>query len=270
MSTAEESIASTWRTVAFLAKYGIGSLAKCQARLAAELSLSHCVLMNHQSTFKIAVSPARIMIVSEHDIERDRLAALLSGHADLVVNAVVEDIAGALLQLDAYPPDIVVVDISREDESGIEWIRWLKEQHPSIRILGISLHNEDLYGERVLAAGAKGYLHKQVDKCTLENAVRRVLDGDTFLSDETLQGILTCNSISIRPNEPQGIDMLSARELEVFHLIGLGLTTAQIAARLQVSIKTIETHRQKIKGRLRLLNSSELSREAVQWVTLNR
>jgi DNA-binding NarL/FixJ family response regulator len=226
--------------------------------------------MQDNRTYSLTGRPARIMIVDDHPIVREGLAALLAGYPDLTVSAQAEDIAGALRHIDNDPPDIAVIDISLKEESGLDLIRRIKERNKSVQMLAVSMHDENLFGERALAAGAMGYLNKQAASRKIVDAIRRVLSGKIYLSNELSDRLLTRKVIGSEPVQPNGVSLLTNRELEVFGLIGAGLTTAQIAARLHLSIKTIETHRQKIKSKLDLQNAAELSREAAQWVLISR
>jgi DNA-binding NarL/FixJ family response regulator len=214
--------------------------------------------------------PARILIVDDHPIVREGFAALIAGHADLSVCGQAEDIDGALRLIEQSLPDIAVIDISLKNESGLELIRHIKEQFKSVRMLAVSMHDENLYGERVLAAGAMGYLNKQTAGRKIVDAIHQILHGRIYLSEELSERLLT-RQVTGNKNRPTiGVEALTDRELEVFTLIGTGLTTNEIAEKLYLSIKTIETHRQKIKWKLNLKNTAELSREAAHWVLLNR
>lgn len=214
--------------------------------------------------------PARVMIVDDHPIVLKGIAALLAGCPDIIVSAQVSCVAEAMEQVESNPPDLAVIDISLKDESGLDLMRQIKQKCNSIRILAVSMHDENLYGELALAAGAMGYLNKQAASRSIVDALRRIVTGEVHLSDELTHRIMIRQATGLDPTRPSGMSLLTPREMEVFCLIGAGLTTNQIGIKLQLSAKTIETHRQKIKSRLNLRNSSELSCQASQWVLLNR
>lgn len=216
------------------------------------------------------MQPAKILIVDDHPIIREGFAALIAGHPDLTVCAEVGDIASALESVDHNRPDIAVIDIALNQENGLELIRKILKKDASIRILVVSMHDENMYGERVLAVGAMGYLSKLAASRNIVDAIRRVLKGKIYLSEELSERLLDRRMKGGKPAPLVGVMSLTDRELEVFTLIGNGLTTSEIANQLHLSIKTIETHRQKLKWKLRLKNAAELSREATRWAVLNR
>jgi DNA-binding NarL/FixJ family response regulator len=164
-------------------------------------------------------------------------------------------------------PDLVVVDISLKHGNGLDLIKRLKASHPNVKVLVSSMHDESLFAERALHAGALGYINKQDSPEKVIEAIRKVLDGQVYLSAEMTNHLL--HRLGNRQHdslERPSVDTLSDREWEVFELIGQGLSTRQIAERLHRSIKTIETHREHIKEKLGLANGTELTRHAVQWV----
>ena len=218
----------------------------------------------------VAGRPARIMIVDDHPIVREGLAALLSGYPEFTVSALVEDVATALKTVDVDPPDVAVVDLSLKNESGLDLIQRINERNKSVRILAVSMHDENLYGQRVLAAGAMGYLSKQAASRRIVEALRLILDGKVYLSEELTDRLVTRHLSGGKSERASGVASLTDRELEVFTLIGNGLTTVEIGEKLHLSTKTIETHRQKIKLRLNLRKAAELSRAAAQWVVSNQ
>lgn len=210
-------------------------------------------------------SRGRIYIVDDHPMMRDGLRALISGENDLEVCGEAEDAAPALEQIEKLRPDLAIVDITLRSTSGLELIKDLKSRTPDVPALVISMHDESLYAERVLRAGGRGYVMKQEGGKKIMEAIRHVLGGGTFVSPKVSARILDAFS-GARPERSSPIEMLTDREFEVFQLIGRGLSTKEIAAKLHVSAKTIEVHRVNIKQKLNVGTAPELIRFAVRWV----
>jgi DNA-binding NarL/FixJ family response regulator len=208
----------------------------------------------------------QILIVDDHPIVRQGLAELIEHEKDLTVCQQAEDAPEALKIIKQSMPDMVIVDISLKDTSGMELIKDIKTQYPNLPILALSMHDESLFAERALRAGAKGYIMKAEATENVITAIRRVLSGQLYLSDR-MQTKIVRKLVGGEP-EPgaSAIDCLSDRELEVFLLIGQGYGTRQIAERLYLSVKTIETYRAHIKDKLNLADSTELLQYAIQWV----
>jgi len=213
-----------------------------------------------------AKSKIKILVVDDHPIVRERLAELINQEADLNVCAEAEDSHAALAALQTATPDLAIVDITLKDTYGIELIKQIKERYPKLPILVLSMHDESLYGERALRAGAKGYLTKQEATKKVVPAIRKILAGDIFVSEKMAATILhkVANGASSDGDSP--IDVLSNREMEVFQLLGEGLGVRKIAENLFVSVKTVEAHREHIKQKLDLKSSAELLRFAFQYV----
>lgn len=207
----------------------------------------------------------RILIVDDHPIVREGLTTLIANEPDMVVCGGAEDTMTALQQIDTLHPDLVVVDLSLKDSHGIELVKQIKARDARIKTLVWSMFDEGLFAERALRAGAMGYVNKQQPIDKVVEAIRQVLRGDIFLSEAMTERLLH-RVVGGKTLEQDPVATLSNREMEVFQLIGQGKTTQQIARRLDLSAKTIETHREKIKIKLTLKNSAELSRRAVQWV----
>lgn len=212
---------------------------------------------------------ARVLIVDDHPVVRRGLAELIGDEPDLEVCGEASDAPDALRQVEMKHPDVVVVDISLQAGNGIELIQQIKERDERIKTLVSSMHDESLFAERALRAGAMGYINKQEPTERVIDAIHEVLGGQVYLSARMANRLLQ-SVVGGETLEQDPIGSLSNRELEVFELIGQGLTTKKIAGRLHLSPKTIETHREKIKTKLNLNNSTELSRRAVQWVLENR
>ena len=207
----------------------------------------------------------RILIVDDHPIVRRGLRELVADEPDLEVCGEAEDVAQALSQVAETRPDLVIVDLTLKNGHGLDLVQEIKARHGQVKMLVSSMHDESLFAERALRAGAAGYISKQEPPERMIDAMRRVLQGEIYLSSRMstrlLHRLTTGEAIDEDP-----VESLSDRELEVFEMIGQGLGTKQIAGKLDLSHKTIETHREKIKSKLNLKNSSELSRHATQWV----
>lgn len=214
---------------------------------------------------KLDAEPARILLVDDHALLRRGLAELIDGESDLEVSGEAADPAGALEQLEEDEIDLAVVDISLQKGSGLELVKQIKSQHPDVDVLVLSMHDENLYAERTLRAGAKGYINKEAPTEKVIEAIREVLAGRVYLSDKMSDRIL--HRIVDRDTMPEEspLDTLSDRELEVLELIGRGLTTRQIARQLHLSRKTVDTYRDHLKTKLQIKTANALVRYAVAW-----
>jgi DNA-binding NarL/FixJ family response regulator len=205
----------------------------------------------------------RILIIDDHPIVRERLGELINQEVDLIVCGEAEDGQSAMAVIEKTFPDLALVDISLKNTYGIELVKNIKEQRPKLLTLVLSMHEESLYAERALRAGARGYITKQEASRKVIGAIRQVLAGGIYVS-EKMAGIL----IGRMAGEPKGdgspADRLSNRELEIFQLLGGGLAVREIAMRLHISIKTVEAHRTHIKEKLNIKTSPELLRYAIQ------
>jgi DNA-binding NarL/FixJ family response regulator len=208
----------------------------------------------------------RVLLVDDHPIVRQGLAQLINQETEIGVCGQAEDAHKALEAIGTLKPDIAIVDISLKTISGIELIKNIKIQYPQLPVLVLSMHDESLYAERALRAGAKGYIMKREVPEKLLGAIHRILRGEMYVSDK--MGVKIFHHFVDGPPEAGGssLDRLSDRELEVFQLIGKGRGTRQIAEALHLSIKTIESYREHIKKKLLLKSGSELVQHAVQWV----
>ena len=213
-----------------------------------------------------AVQNYRLYLVEDHPVTREGLARLINFEPDLHVCGQAGSSAQALADIPAANPHLVLVDISLAGTSGIELIKDIVARHPALPILVLSTHDETLYAERALRAGAKGYIMKYEPTGEVMVAIRRVLHGGVYLS-ERMQSRLVGIVAGGRPAATASdVERLSDRELEVFTLLGQGQSTAQIAAMLRVSGSTVATHRAHIMEKLGLENSREVVRRAVAWV----
>lgn len=208
----------------------------------------------------------KIFIVDDHALMRRGLTDLVNGEDDLTVCGEAEDAPGALSGVSKTSPDLLIADMSLRGSSGIELIKNIKALHSNLPILVLSMHDENIYAQRVLRAGAKAYVMKQDAADRVMQAIRKILKGEIYVSErvgsQMLQQIVQGHS----PAESSPVDRLSDRELEVVQLIGRGRTTREIAKTLNVSIKTIESHRAHLKEKLDLKNATELVQFCVQWV----
>jgi DNA-binding NarL/FixJ family response regulator len=208
----------------------------------------------------------RVLIVDDHPFMRRGLAQTINDMSDMMVCGEASDKAEGLRKVEELNPDLVVIDISLGDGSGIELIKEVKSRWPNTKMLVSSMHDESLFAERAIRAGALGFVNKGESSDVFVDALRKVKEGNTYLSSRMTDYIL--NQFVNSSDEPRKsrIDTLSDREIEVFELIGRGMITKQIAAKLELSPKTVETYREHIKMKLNLANGTELTRHAVQWV----
>jgi len=208
----------------------------------------------------------KVLVVDDHPIVREGLADLINKEKGIVVCGWAEDIPNTIKAIKKLKPDIVTVDISLQGVSGLELIKDIRTHFPSLPILALSVHQESLYAERAIRAGAKGYITKQEATKKVITAIRQVLDGRLYLSEKMKEKVL--HSLLGDKRSRAGaspIDRLTDRELEVFSLLGQGRGTRQIAEQLCLSAKTIETYRSRIKEKLSLNSASELLLYAFQW-----
>jgi DNA-binding NarL/FixJ family response regulator len=222
--------------------------------------------MPRRSKAKIVTEAAKILIVDDHPLVRAGLKDLISSQPDMVVCGEAATAAEALKLVDQEEPDLVVIDLKLKQSSGIELIKQIKARYKGVKMLVSSMHEEALFAERALHAGASGYINKEEASEKVIEAIRQILDGKVYLSNRMTEHMLY--QFAGRQAEPSenSLDKLSNRELEVFELVGQGLGTRQIADLLHLSVKTIETYRESVKRKLNLNTSSELIRRAVQWV----
>jgi DNA-binding NarL/FixJ family response regulator len=207
----------------------------------------------------------KVLIVDDHPIIRQGLSELINHEPDLIVCEHAEDAPEALGKIKDSEPDMVIVDISLKETSGMELIKDIKAQYSNLPVLVLSMHDEALYAERMLRAGARGYVMKAEATEKVIVAIRKILGGQIYISDK-MAAKMVRKLVGGGPDVGvSSIERLSDRELEVFHLIGQGYGTRQIAERLHLSIKTIETYREHIKEKLNLADASELLQYAIQW-----
>jgi DNA-binding NarL/FixJ family response regulator len=209
---------------------------------------------------------ARVLIVDDHPFVRRGLASIIADLPDIEACGEAAGVQEALAEIRSKKPSVAVIDISLPDGNGLELAKDIRNQWPDIRVLVTSMHDEELFAERALRAGALGYVHKSEEPETFVRALRTVIDGRVFVSTRMTERLLNQVIGDRTPDVRSPVQRLSNRELEVFDLIGRGLETKQIAQRLQLSRKTVETHRERIKDKLNLRSGTELTRHAFQWV----
>jgi len=212
-----------------------------------------------------AKSQARIFLVDDHPLVREWLTNLINQQGDLMVCGECESAPQALQAIGEIRPDIAIVDISLKDSSGVELIKNLKLAHPDIAVLVLSMHEESLYAERALRAGARGYVMKRETTRKVIEAIRTVLAGRLFVS-ETIKDALASRVVKGGNTTSQSpVELLSDRELEVFQMLGQGQGTRQIAENMRVSVKTVQAYCARMKEKMSLNNATELLREAIRW-----
>jgi DNA-binding NarL/FixJ family response regulator len=211
-----------------------------------------------------SASKCKVFLVDDHPIVRQGLALFIDREPDLMVCGEADDATSALQAIGESTPDFVVLDISLDGPDGLELLKTLRVRYPNLPVLVLSMHDESVYAERALRAGANGYIMKQEATDRVLTAIRQILGGDVYLSDRLTKRMLQqfVNG-SISPRDP--LSKLSDRELEVYRLIGAGHGTRQIADELHVSTKTVESYQAHIKEKLSLRNARELVQHAVEW-----
>jgi len=207
----------------------------------------------------------KVLLVDDHPIVRHGLAELIARQPDLEMCGDAADVPEALRQVEARRPAVAVIDISLEGGNGIALIEQIRTLYPEVKMLVSSMHDENVFAARALRAGALGYINKRESIRKVIDAVRQVLRGEIYLSTQMANRLLHRAALG-EPIDQDPTGALSNRELEVFELIGNGKNTRQIARQLDISPRTVETHRKKIKTKLNLANSAQLSRAAFQWV----
>src|SRR5882672_4256084 len=209
----------------------------------------------------------RVLIVDDHPIVRQGLRRVMENEDDLVVCGEAESARDARTAIKELHPDVVIADISLKQGDGIELVRDVRAHHPTLPILVLSMHDETIYAERMLSAGANGYIMKQAASDQFLASVRRVLDGGIYVSEAVGTNMIQKFAAGGAYISANPIDRLSNRELQILHMIGKGMSTRETAQSLNLSIKTIESHRQRIKRKLNLATGTQLVQYAVNWFT---
>jgi DNA-binding NarL/FixJ family response regulator len=210
----------------------------------------------------------RVVLVEDHAVFREQLTELINRQPDMVVCGQADNVAEALHQIETAGPDIVVVDIGLKDRSGLDLLKDLKVRDIKVPALVLSMHDELLYAERVLRAGARGYITKEETSKEVLAAIRKVSAGEVYLGGRMAARAL--EAFSSGPKSVRGIEGLTDRELEVFQLIGEGRGTRDICAKLRLGVSTVDTYRARIKSKLNFDNGSQLTHEAIRWVNEGR
>ncbi len=208
----------------------------------------------------------KIFIVDDHPIVRKGLVQMIDQDPGLVVCGEADGAQSALESLKKCKPDLIIVDISLQGVDGIELIKTIKARHGNLPALVVSMHDESLFAERALRAGARGYIMKQEAIEKMMGAIRKVLRGELYISEKVSANIVNKFISGKSEGVRSPIEALSHREFEVFQLIGQGFGTRQIAKDLNVSVKTVESYRANIKEKLKLSTATELIKHAVHWV----
>jgi DNA-binding NarL/FixJ family response regulator len=208
---------------------------------------------------------SKILLVDDHPLVREWLANLINQQNDLQICGEAPNASAALELTGTAKPDIVIVDISLEGGSGIELIKNIKALYPDVMMIVLSMHDETLYAERALRAGARGYIMKREATKKILQAIHSVLEGKLYIS-ERMNAVMAEKFVDRKPSTASSpVEQLSDRELEVFQLMGRGFSTRQIAEELHVSFKTVQAFHARIKEKLNLTNATELLREAIRW-----
>lgn len=206
----------------------------------------------------------RIVLVDDHPMVRERLAEVINREEDMIVCGEAEDRGSALEVIGRELPDLAIVDLTLKRSNGLDLIKDLHVMYPKLLVLVLSMQDETLYAERVIRAGAHGYITKQEATRKILNAIREVLGGKVFLSPEISADILS-RMLGKSKGAIRSLEVLSDRELQVFDLVGQGFGTRQIAEQLGLDVKTVETYRSRIKEKLEIRDASELLRKAIAW-----
>ncbi len=212
-----------------------------------------------------AIKKNKVLVVDDHPIVRQGLALLINRESDLMVCGEAEDARMAMQSIITAKPDIMVVDISLNGPDGLDLLKDIRTRYPELPVLILSMHDESIYAERALRAGAQGYIMKQEASEKVLLALRRILSNEIYVSERIANRMLQRFIGSPNEGRPSSIADLTDRELEVFRLIGEGHSTRQIAEQLHISVKTVESYQAHIKEKLSLRSARELVQHAIQW-----
>jgi DNA-binding NarL/FixJ family response regulator len=208
---------------------------------------------------------SRIFLIDDHPLVREGLIKLINSQRDLVVCGEAEDSGGAITGIAKTRPDVALVDISLKNESGLELVKNLESQFPLVALIVLSMHDEALYAERALRAGARGYVMKRESSKSVLASIRRVLEGGVYVSERVVNSMARRLSSSSKEAETSPVERLSDRELEIFRLLGQGRTTAQMAEDLHLSLKTVQAYCARAKEKFGVSSLGELVRAAIRW-----
>jgi DNA-binding NarL/FixJ family response regulator len=220
--------------------------------------------MNH-SPSKTVARKSRVFIVDDHPLVREGLTNLINGQNDLIVCGEAKDSAQAINGIGKARPNVALIDISLENESGLELVKQLKTQFPQVALIILSMHDEALYAERALRAGAQGYVMKHETSKSVLASIRQVLGGGVYVSERIVKRMALKLTSSRKPIISSPVERLSDRELEIFRLLGQGRTTSQIAADLNLSLKTVQAYCARAKEKFGVASLTELLHAAIRW-----
>jgi DNA-binding NarL/FixJ family response regulator len=213
------------------------------------------------------VETARIVIVDDHPFVREGLKQLLAGQTEFELIGEASSVSEAQAKIAQQEPDVAVVDLALGHDDGIDLVRWIRQHHPNVRVLVLSMQDEALYAERLLRLGVSGYVMKNVAGTDFLGALRKVARGQKHVSAAMGERLLSQVARGRAPGQDEDpVSALTDRELEVFRLIGEGISTREISQRLELSMKTVDAHRRHMREKLNLRSTSELIRYATQWV----
>ena len=211
------------------------------------------------------VQKSRVFIVDDHPLVREGLANLINAEDDLTVCGEAEDSAQAIAGIVKTQPDVVLVDISLQNESGLELVKHLASQFPEVALIVLSMHDETLYAERALRAGASGYVMKREASSNVLTSIHRVIEGGVFVSERVANRIAIKAAARRKAADKSPVERLSDRELEIFRLLGQGRSTSQIASDLNLSLKTVQAYCARAKEKFGVGSLTELLRAAFRW-----
>ena len=214
---------------------------------------------------KTVAHKSRIFIVDDHPLVREGLTNLINGQDDLIVCGEAKDSAQAIDEIMKARPDVALIDISLTNESGLELVKQLARQFPQVALIILSMHDETLYAERALRAGARGYVMKHETSKSVLASIRRVLGGGVYVSERINKRIASRLDSSRELVTTSPVERLSDRELEIFRLLGQGRTTSQIAGDLKLSLKTVQAYCARAKEKFGATSLNELLRAAIRW-----
>jgi DNA-binding NarL/FixJ family response regulator len=213
---------------------------------------------------------ARVLIIDGHPVVREGLRRIIEQEEDLVVCAEADTARGARIAIQDTNPHVIIAEISLSQGDGIKLVREVRAHYPRLPILMLSMHDEAIYAERMLSVGANGYIPKKATREQILGSLRRVIDGGICVSEVVASNMIRRAFARGRHLSADPVDRLTNRELEVLHLIGKGLSTREIARLLHLSVKTIESHRRRIKGKINLRSGTQLVQFAVNWMVAEK
>lgn len=219
----------------------------------------------NSSTSETVVAKRSVFIVDDHPLVREGLTNLINGQSDLTVCGEAKDSAEAIDGIAKERPDVAIIDISLTNESGLELIKNLVKQFPQVAVVVLSMHDEALYAERALRAGARGYVMKHETSKSVLASIRRVIGGDIYVSERIVNRMALRLSSARKPMATSPVERLSDRELEIFQLLGQGRTPSEIARDLNLSLKTVQAYCARAKEKFGVTSLTELLRAAIRW-----